>query len=98
MLLFSTFNKLDKDGNTLDVLRYGLIDQEVEEALTGLSIDKTKSGLIQLPETETRTIVNEDGEEETVINARFLSYMELIAPLIGAVKALKARVDTLEAG
>ena len=91
-----TFNKLDKDGNTLDVLRYGLIAQEVEEALTGLSIDKTKSGLIQLPETETRTIVNEDGEEETVINARFLSYMELIAPLIGAVKALKARVDTLE--
>ena len=94
-----TFNKLDNDGNAIDVLRYGLVAQEVEEALTGLSIDKTKSGLIQLPSTETVIQpIDEDGNTGTVINPRRLNYLELISPLIGAIKELKDRIEALEAG
>ena len=77
------FKKLDHGGATVDKLRYGLIAQEVEEALTGLSIDKTKLGLIELPSSDDEF--------------RRLGYTELIAPLIGAVKELKARIEALEA-
>ena len=91
-----TFNKLDNDDNAIDILRYGLIAQEVEDVLTGLNIDKTKSGLIQLPDTETDTLVNESGNTETVIKPRRLNYIEFITPLIGAIKELKARIETLE--
>ena len=94
-----TFNRIDTDGNTVDELRYGLIAQEVEDTLTGLSIDKTKVALIKLPATETVTqVIDEDGTTGTVINPRALNYTELIAPLIGAVKALTARVEALEGG
>ena len=53
--------------------------QEVEDVLTDLSIDKTKSGIIRL-----------DGD------FRRLNYMEFVAPLIGAIKELKARIEVLE--
>jgi hypothetical protein len=37
-----------------------------------------------------------DGTEAERPNLRHLSYMELVAPLIGAVKELKARIEVLE--
>ena len=91
-----TFKKLDADGNAVDILRYGLVAQEVETVLTGLSIDKTKSGIIKLPDTETVEVTDDDGNTQTVVNPRKISYVDLIAPLIGAIKELKARIIALE--
>jgi hypothetical protein len=87
-----TYKRLNAAGETIDKVHYGLIAQEIEDVLTSLSIDKTKFGLIKLPETETK--VNYHGD--TVVNPRALAYTELIAPLIGAIKALTARIQELE--
>jgi len=58
---------------------------------------KTKLNLIDLPDTEMITqVIDPDGTEAEVPNPRGLSYSQLIAPLIGAVKELKARIETLE--
>ena len=92
-----SFNRLTDTGETIDETSYGLIAQEVEEALTGLNIDKTKLALITLPETQTKMREIEDGESKIEIpNPRGLSYTQLIAPLIGAIKELKARIEVLE--
>ena len=92
-----SYKRLDNQGETIDNVRYGLVAQEVEEALTGLNIDKTKLNLIHLPDTETITqVIDPDGTEAEVPNPRGLSYTQLIAPLIGAVKELKARIEVLE--
>jgi hypothetical protein len=92
-----SYKRLDNAGETIDVINYGLVAQEVEEALTGLNIDKTKFNLIDLPDTETVTqVIDPDGTEAEVPNPRGLSYTQLIAPLIGAVKELKARIEVLE--
>jgi len=53
--------------------------------------------LISLPDTETITETDDDGNSVTRANPRGLAYAELIAPLIGAVKALTARIEALEA-
>jgi len=93
-----SFKKLHSDtGEPIDIVNYGLVAQEVEEALTGLNIDKTKLNLIHLPDTETiMKRIDLDGTEAERPNLRHLSYMELVAPLIGAVKELKARIEVLE--
>lgn len=92
-----SYKRLDNKGETIDSVNYGLVAQEVEEALTGLNIDKTKFSLINLPDTETITqVINPDGTEAEVPNPRGLRYTQLIAPLIGAVKELKARIEVLE--
>ena len=91
------YNRLDNKGEAIDDLSYGFIAQEVEEALTGLGIDKTKVTMLNLPETETvMSVLEEGGEEVEVPNPRTLAYMQFIAPLIGAVKELKARIEVLE--
>jgi hypothetical protein len=92
-----SYKRLNTAGETIDIINYGLIAQEVEEALTGLDIDKTKLNLIHLPDTETSMQrIDSDGPEVERINPRGLSYMELVAPLIGAVKELKERIEVLE--
>jgi len=91
--------KRQEDGSTniSDTIHYGLVAQEVEEVLTGLGIDKTNWGGISIPETETVDIFNKKtGEMETLMDMRGLTYNEFIAPLIGAVKELKARIEVLE--
>ena len=87
-----TYKRLNAAGETIDEVHYGLIAQEIEDVLTSLSIDKTKFGLIKLPETETKV----DYHGNTVVNPRALAYTELIAPLIGSIKALTARIQELE--
>ena len=80
-----------------DISSYGLIAQEVETVLTGLGLDKTKMRLIHIPSSETRLERDmETGEISTVNRNRSLNYIELIAPLIGAIKELKARIEALE--
>jgi hypothetical protein len=92
-----SYKRLDKAGEPIDIVNYGLVAQEVEEALTGLNIDKTKLQLIELPDTETHmAVIDRDGNEAERPLPRGLSYMQLIAPLIGAVKELKARIEVLE--
>ena len=76
-----------------DDLSYGLVAQEVETALEGLSIDKTKLDLITFPLME--SYVTPAGDTE--LGMRALKYEQLIAPLIGAVKELKRRIEVLEA-
>jgi hypothetical protein len=91
-----SFQRID-DAPGEEKLRYGLIAQEVEEALTGLGIDKHTWSGINIPETE--TLDTEDrhtGEAITINTNRGLSYTAFIAPLIGAVKELKARIEVLE--
>tara|TARA_Y100001951_G_scaffold22009_1_gene16974 strand:+ start:5619 stop:9830 length:4212 start_codon:yes stop_codon:yes gene_type:complete len=63
-------------------LFYGLVAQEVETVLNNLGIDKTTWAGIKLPDTEDKM--------------RRLEYDQLIAPLIGAIKELKARIEALE--
>ena len=95
------FTKTDGSAPA-DEVKYGLIAQEVETALEGLSIDKTKLGLIQLPATETTSSISPDtatrGQTVITTNYRSLDYTQLIAPLIGAVKELKRRLEIVEGG
>lgn len=86
-------------------IKYGLIAQEVESALDGLSIDKATWGGVYIPDTETSTDTrhlrfDENGddvsEEFTRINLHRLYMEDFIAPLIGAVKELKRRLEILE--
>ena len=81
-----------------NILSYGLIAQEVETVLTGLGLDKTKMKLIKIPDMG--TIIERDmetGELSTRDVYRSLNYSQYIAPLIGAIKELKARIEALEA-
>jgi len=99
-----TPRKFNKHGG--DILHYGLVAQEVEDVLTGLSIDKTKSGLIKIPTAETSDITRDTVDPTTgeitgnstvsEANMRTLNYEQFIAPLIGAVKELKRRIEILE--
>ena len=83
-----------------------MVAQEVEDVLTGLSIDKTKSGLIKIPTAETSDITRDTVDPTTgeitgnstvsEANMRTLNYEQFIAPLIGAVKELKRRIEILE--
>ena len=93
-----SYQRLDYKGEIKnDKIHYGLIAQEVEEVLTSLSIDKTKMGMLHLPEAETITqVIDPDGTVGEAIHPRALSYLELVAPLIGAIKELKARIEVLE--
>jgi len=100
-----TPRKFNKRGG--DILHYGLVAQEVEAVLTGLGIDKTKLGLIKIPTEETSDITRDTvdpttgditgSSTATEANMRTLNYEQLIAPLIGAVKELKRRIEVLEA-
>ena len=100
-----TPRKFNKHGG--DTLHYGLVAQEVEAALTDLGIDKTKLGLIKIPTEETSDITRDTVDSTTgeitgnstaaEANMRTLNYEQLIAPLIGAVKELKRRIEVLEA-
>ena len=98
-----TPRKFNKHGK--DILHYGLVAQEIETVLTGLSIDKTKLGMIKIPATETypdkRQIgIDDDNnpiqEDITSMDLRTLDYTQFIAPLIGAIKELKRRLEILE--
>ena len=71
---------------------YGLIAQEVKEAMTAAGIDDCAAYIRGTLETDADP--NTAPEEEVRYGLR---YEELIAPLIATVQAQQARIEALEA-
>ena len=81
---------------------YGLVSQDVEDALVGLSMTSTDfGGFIKSPKEKETIVVNEEGKEtrtkETIPNEYVygLRYEEFIAPLITTVQQLQKQIYLL---
>lgn len=104
------FNNSDS-GRT----HWGMISQDIEELLSNVNLTSMDfAGFIKSPKTEdyyedtTKTIINENGEEETVIEKELkirtvedeyiysLRYDEFIAPIISVIQSQQKEIEELK--
>ena len=94
---------------------WGMISQDIEELLSNINLTSMDfAGFIKSPKTEdyykdtTKTIINENGEEETVIEKELkirtieneyiysLRYDEFIAPIISVIQSQQKEIEELK--
>lgn len=94
---------------------WGMISQDIEELLSKINLTSMDfAGFIKSPKTEdyyediTKTVINEDGEEETVTEKELkvhtieneyiysLRYDEFIAPIISVIQTQQKEIEELK--